>query len=482
MHRSLRWLAITLLVVTTAQAQTTRPNVLMIICDDLKPDLGCFGNKEVLSPNIDRLAAGGVIVKHAYCQEALCAPSRASIMTGLRPDATEIYDLKHPVHATVPSVETLPQHLKAAGYTTISLSKIYHHHEDDPDGWTEPPWHPPNTYLPLIVDKTAKPPAHGFPATECLDVPDNAYPDGKTAEKAVETLARLKADPSHPFFLAVGIIKPHLPFFAPKKYWDQYEPAKLSLADNPQPPENVPPIALHNSVELRNYSDIPAVGPISDVQARHLIHGYRAATSFADAQVGKILDALAANGQADNTIVLLIGDHGWHLGDHGLWCKITDFESAANAPMIWRVPGVSPGTTNGLVEFLDIYPTICDLCGLPKSSTAQGVSIAPLLRNPNDKVNDAAFTQQPRENGKVMGHSVTDGRFRFTRWQWADGSQPDALELYDHANDPEENHNVVAKPERAADVKRLSDRLAETMNHTPKAKIERVAATKPAND
>jgi len=440
-----------------------RPNVLFIAVDDLKPLLGCFGYAKIRSPNIDRLAARGTVFERTYCQQAVCAPSRASVMSGCRPDTTRIYDLQTPLRKTMPNVLTLCQHFKQNGYTTVSLGKIYHHYQkDDPPGWSEEPWRPTEGawkgrgYISPEAQAVAAAEAGGRgPAYECADAPDEAYPDGVVATKAVETLRRLK---DAPFFLAVGFYKPHLPFNAPKKYWDMYPPESIDLADNPFKPEGAPDLAMTGWGELRNYPGMPKQGDLTEDQARTLIRGYKACVSYADAQIGRVLDELERLGLADRTVVVLWGDHGWHLGDHGLWCKHTNFESATRAPLVLASPAVLGGkTTQRLAEFVDIYPSTCELAGLSVPDHCEGTSLVPLMRDPERPWKTAAFSQYPR--GGVMGYSMRTDRYRFTRWQKQKDGEVVAVELYDHQADPQENVNLAAASEHKDLVARLTKQL-----------------------
>jgi len=443
--------------VAAAMAKRGTYNVLFIAVDDLRPQLGCFGHSNMKSPHIDRLAARGTLFARTYCQQAVCAPSRASIMSGCRPDTTRVYNLQTPLRTTMPDVLTLCEHFKTSGYTAISLGKIYHHGKrDDPRGWSEDPWRPTGDWkgygyltpeAQAIVAKTTR--GRG-PAYECADVPDEAYPDGAVATKAVETLRRVK---DRPFFLAVGFYKPHLPFNAPKKYWDLYPEDTIDLADNPFKPKGCPDIAMHNWGELRNYPGMPKKGPVSQEQARTLVRGYYACTSYTDAQIGRVLDELDRLGLADKTVVVLWGDHGWHLGDHGLWCKHSNFETAVHAPLILAAPGYRGGQkTRRLAEFVDIYPSTCELAGLPVPEHCEGASLVPLMKDPAWPWKTAAFSQYPR--GRVMGYSMRTDRYRFTRWQARDGAAV-ATELYDHQSDPAENVNLADQPKHRKTVEDL---------------------------
>ncbi|MEJ7740337.1 MAG: sulfatase [Chitinophagaceae bacterium] len=447
-------------------------NVLFIAVDDLRPELNCYGSTHIKSPNIDKLAAGGLIFNRAYCQQAVCSPSRTSLLTGMRPDATRIYDLQTHFRNTIPDVVTLPQHFKNNGYYSVGMGKLFHGNLQDERSWSEPWWQPKTKsglgYMKeenILLDKGAK--GRG-PAFEEADMPDSAYKDGKIADRAIQTLQRIK---DKPFFLGVGFSKPHLPFVAPKKYWDMYDPVKIKLPDTSKP-VNVPSIALSNWGELRAYKDIPSKGPLSPEQSRQLRHGYYACVSHMDAQVGKVLDELKRLGLDKNTIVILWGDHGWKLGDYGDWCKHTNFELDANAALILRAPEMkSKGRkTDALVEFVDIYPSLCELAGIPLPTHLQGSSFMPLLNNPSEKGKSVALTQYPRGGG-MMGYSMRTDRYRFTSWQKKDDwQQTTALELYDHQKDPGEKINLANQPEYAKLVGELSSQLKKEWQHSLQGK------------
>jgi arylsulfatase A-like enzyme len=467
-----------------------RPNVLFIAVDDLRPELGCYGVPVIQSPNIDALARRGTVFTRAYCQQAVCNPSRASLLTGRRPDTTRVYGNGTHIRRALRDVVTLPQHFKGHGYHTQAFGKVFHMGMDDPASWSVPLT---RAMTPMYVDETAEaawrdeirrrytPEAfrrrasqidpdrgivlqlgsggggvHRGPAWEAPDVSDDALMDGQTANQAVEALRRIR---NKRFFLAVGFFKPHLPFVAPKKYFDLYPPEKLRLAENPHPPEDVPKIALHNSGELRGqYTDVPKSGPVPDAKARELIRGYYAATTYVDAMIGRVLDELDRLGLRQKTVVVLWGDHGWQLGEHGLWGKATNFEAATRSPLIFSAPGQKHlgATTDTLAEFVDIYPTLCDLCGLPIPEGLEGSSLAPAIDDPNRPWKQAAFSQYPR--GKAMGHSLRTDRYRYTEWA-VPGEKPTAIELYDHQHDPQENVNLAGRPENKDLVTELSRML-----------------------
>jgi len=459
-------------------AATNQFNMLFIAVDDLRPELGCYGVPMIHSPNIDRLASRGLVFNRAYCQQAFCNPSRSSLLTGRRPDTTKVYDLIVNLREALPDVVTLPQYFKQHGYFAQGLSKIFHNNMDDTPSWSVPHWDPQNEgpiYGPkgqkATHDRMEKARAEGKPYRwkdgvkgpfyDDPDIADNALPDGKTADRAVAALNKIK---DKPFFLAVGFHKPHLPFVAPKKYWDLYSEKELQLATNPLPGKNVPSCALNDwTAELRHYIGIPADGPLDEAEARKMIHGYYAAISYADAQVGKVLDELDRLGLRQNTIVILWGDHGWHLGDHGLWGKQTNFEKATRVPLILSIPGqkTSGKKTDALVELVDIYPTLVELCGLPMPSGLEGTSFSPLLKDPNRSWKKAAFSQQPREipgHGDGMGYTLRTARYRFTEWS-VPGQAYHMRELYDYKKDPLENENLAGNKKYADTEKELAEML-----------------------
>jgi arylsulfatase A-like enzyme len=445
-------------------ASPERPNVLFLAVDDLRPQLGCYGDRYAKTPHIDGLAAGGVVFQRAYCQQAVCGPSRASLLTGLRPDTIRVYDLETPFRKAVPDAVTLPQCFKQQGYHTESIGKIFHGSEVmlDHGSWSVPEKFPillkRDQYV-LESNKSSDDPWRKTLATERVDVPDNAYRDGQIAEAAVEALDRLKG---RPFFLGVGFNKPHLPFAAPSKYWDLYERKTLPLALNPYLAEDASPYALSDYSELRSYGDFPDAGPMPEAKAREAVHGYYAATSYTDAQVGKVLDQLQRLNLGRNTVVVLWGDHGWHLGEQGYWGKTTNFEICVRAPLIVRAPQVKGGAkTRALVEFVDIYPTLATLCGITPPASLEGASAVPVLRRPERPWKECVFSQYPRKGPnerRVMGYSMRTDRFRYTEWRLP-GGQVDSAELYDHTADPRETRNVVHLAGYREDVGRLSEAI-----------------------
>lgn len=450
-----------------AVAAAERPNVLMIVVDDLNATLGCYGDPDAITPNIDRLAGRGRRFRRAYCQQSVCNPSRASAMTGRRPDTLKVWDLKRHFRDSFPDIVTLPQHFKNNGYFTQGIGKIFHNGNTTPEG--DPvSWSVPQTYhwaphwkdwvVPGAAAGTG-PEKKGEPVQR-LDVADDAYWDGQIAREAGKALGTL-ATGDKPFFLAVGFWKPHLPFNAPKKYWDLYDREKIAPPANPKAPRDGVEIALHDWKELRNYAGMPKQGDLTLEQTMELRHGYLAAISYLDAQIGKTLAELDRLGLRDNTVIALWSDHGFHLGEHSLWCKTSTFELDARVPLIVSAPGMTlrGKSSNSLTELIDLYPTLVDLCGLPQVAGLEGVSLKPALDDPKALVSLAALTQHPRPayfkgEPEVMGYSVRTDGFRYTEWRnWKTG-KPMAKELYDHGFDPLENVNVAGKPQyEAAEIK-----------------------------
>jgi iduronate 2-sulfatase len=445
-------LSLGLAALASAQAPK-RPNILFLAVDDLRPELGCYGFSGVKSPNIDRLAKQGVLFTRAYCQQAVCSPSRTSVLTGARPDTTKVWDLVTHFRDAMPNVVTLPEHFKKNGYFVQGLGKIFHPGYDDKQSWSVP-WQTPKapTYARTYKVEATSPQAKDGPPVESADVPDNFYKDGMVADLAVDLLKQMKSK-TEPFFLAVGFAKPHLPFVAPKKYWDLYDPAKIPMAPNPYRPDGAPDYALAASGELRNYAGMPAQGPVGEKIARELKHGYYASISYTDAQIGKVLDELDRQGLTQNTVIVLWGDHGWKLGEHGEWAKHSNVENDTNVTLMFSAPGLKTAgsKSSALVEFVDIYPTLANLAGLPLPAHLEGTSLKPLLEDPKRKGKPAAFSQYPRGK-KIMGYSMRTERYRLTVWlDREDHTKVLDTELYDHSKDPQENVNI-AKVSANADL------------------------------
>ena len=436
---------------------TAPPNILFIAVDDLRVDLGCYGSPDVKTPNIDRLAKRSLLFERAYCQQAVCNPSRASLMTGRRPDSLRIWNLPTHFREHAPNAVSLPQCFKQHGYFTQGIGKLFHNWRQqikgDPAAWSVPEEMHFNTHSAdtAIVDGEIPLSSTSVPMTECRDLPDEAYFDGRIAKKAVAAIGSL-ARQQQPFFLGVGFWKPHLPFNAPKKYWDLFERSELTIVERRMPPENAPEIALHNGRELINR--LKRRPTTSDVYT--LRHGYVAAIAYLDAQIGKVLNALASSDAADSTIIVFWSDHGFHLGEHDLWCKTSNFELDARVPLMISVPGMKTAgqTTNEIVELLDIYPTLAELADLTPPDGLEGDSLAPLLRGEFRKSQQKhanAFTQHPRPAyykgtlPEVMGYSMRTDGYRYTEWRNMKTADVVATELYNHTTDAAEERNVVAE-------------------------------------
>lgn len=450
---------------------TQKPNVLFIAVDDMKVQLGCYGSPLVKTPNIDRLASRGTLFTRAYCQQTVCNPSRASILTGFRPDTIRVWDL--PTHFRIhkPDAVTLPQWFKRNGYHAQGVGKIFHNWRQDdwkgdPDSWSVPATLHYDTHgndAPKVEGEL--PPDHASVTnlTECRDVPDDAYYDGRVAAEAVRALREL-GEGGQPFFLAVGFWKPHLPFNAPKKYWDLYDRNEIQLPDSLTPPTDVPEIALTSDRIEGRYGR-------EDLLELH--HGHLATMTYVDAQVGKVLDELDALGLNENTIVVFWSDHGLHIGEHGLMRKTTLFEVDARVPLIFSIPNRPGGRrAEGLVELLDLYPTLVELCGMETPSGLEGISLVPLLEDPTRTVRKAALTQTTRpnyprgEDPVTMGYSIRTKDFRYNEWRDFRTGEVQARELYDHRQDPGETKNVVQAEQFTETVERLANLLEETLPPT----------------
>lgn len=452
----------------TGKEDIKNPNILFICIDDLRPELGCYGNEHIHSPNIDKLAEIGAVFTHNYVQVPTCGASRCSMLTGMLPRTTGYLSNEacHNYISGKPETEkpeTFIHHLKRNGYYTVGIGKISHYVDGLLYNYTEPTgteYELPHSWNEMLLNpgkwgtgwnaffgyadgenrqsmnKQVKP-------YEMADVPDNGYPDGLTTELAVKKLGEL-AKKKKPFFLAVGFFKPHLPFNAPKKYWGMYNEDEISLSPNPFIPENVNKASLHGSSEFNGYllgdEDATLGKPVSDVYARKVRHAYFACVSYVDAQVGKLLNELEKLGLEENTVVVLWGDHGWHLGDQLVWGKHTIFERAVNSALIVRVPGLTKGNkVQKIVSSVDIYPTLMELCGVEMNYETDGKSFVPLLKNPLSSWEEASFSYFKN------GISLRTGRYRLTKYF---RTQQPVIELYDHETDPYETKNVAAeKPE-----------------------------------
>lgn len=506
-----------------------KPNILFVAVDDLRPELGCYGSPIAISPNLDNLAKDGLLFNRAYCQQAICRPSRASLMTGARPETTGLYHNYVSLRELQPDILTLPQHLIAQGYETVYLGKVFHHgDEDEENSWSRAPvrWmkgldKPVGFALPenrarqqadfqRMLAKYGEAARRGLasgPAYESADVPDHAYRDGYNTELAIATLKELVQADDRPFFLALGFHKPHLNWVAPKKYWDLYDPQQIPMATEVNAPEGGAAMGLHASFELRTRAGIPKFGPLGPELSRTLKHAYLACVSYIDAQIGRVLQTLEQAGVRDNTIIIVWGDHGWHLGEMGVWGKATNYEIATRVPlMIWTpdMPADNRGrSTDALVELVDMYPTLCELAGVPIPEHVEGRSFMPLLDDPGRPWKKAVFSQFPnpalrewaanplsqgmRETwfgplitqvearikaqqkdkwdrdlfeNRLMGYAMRTDRYRLVVWK--NISQPEGepifVELYDHLEDPAETVNIAERQPKT--VSGLLDQFA----------------------
>ncbi|MCP4480941.1 MAG: sulfatase-like hydrolase/transferase [Planctomycetaceae bacterium] len=474
------------------------PNVLLIAIDDLRPDLNCYGNSKMVTPRMDQFARSALIFEKAYCQQSVCNPSRTSMLTGLRPETIGVVGNHVHFRTNHPDVVTLPQYFKQQGYRTQAIGKIFHgvfpegasktrwDTMGDPESWSAPAVRfGPRYYFteegvasaktafkksypglgPKGVDWTERL-VFGL-ATEAPSVPDEQLYDGKVAATAITTLRELK-DSSEPFFLAVGFTKPHSPFIAPQKYFDLYQ--DITVADNRDFPKSTPGFAGHSSGEIRRYSDQPNQGEFSPSSQVRLRHAYAACVSFIDTQVGIVLDELDRLGLADNTIVCVFGDHGYHLGEQGLWGKTTNFELDTRVPLIVRTPGMkSRGKkSQALVELVDIYPTLVEAAGLPANPKLEGESFQALLNDASLNTKGFALSQYPR--GKVMGYSLRTNSQRLTQWRKPDGTVV-ATELYDYDESPIEQQNIAGLKQNSKTVNTLNKQLVSAfgLNASPAA-------------
>ncbi|MBB3699925.1 sulfatase-like hydrolase/transferase [Flammeovirga yaeyamensis] len=499
-------------------AQKRKPNILFISIDDLRPEMSSYDNSMAITPNIDKLSKQGTQFNRAYCQQAICSPSRASLMTGARPETINVIENYTYFRDENPDIITLPQHFKDHGYTTINCGKVYHAKYNDPGlSWSMKPDKSliKNTLKGLVggyidpknqeifkknksamIKKYGDKAKYGLglgPAFECMDVPDNQYIDGYVTDLAIANIKKIvEEDPEKPFFMGLGYIAPHLNFIAPKKYWDLYDRNDIELAENNTAPENGAAMGLHASFELRTRANIPNKGDIPDSLALELKHAYLATSSYVDAQIGKVLDFLKEEGLLENTIVMVWSDHGYHLGEMGIWGKATNYEIATRVPLVVWSPFQNDKTrgqsSNALVELVDMYPTLCDMAGLPKPEHLEGTSFTPLLGQPNLPWKEAVFSQFPtpalrewaanplsegmRETyfgplieeveqeikdqmkeewdralfeNDIMGYSMRTNDYRMIVWKnrKAPNEAPIFIELFDHKNDPKETKNIA---------------------------------------
>ncbi len=416
-------------------ASNTEYNVLFIMVDDLRPLLGCYGHSEMHTPNIDSIAERGTVFNRAYCQFPLCSPSRTTIMTGLRPDTTQISENRTFFRETIPDVVTLPQHFKDSGYHTQSIGKVVHipDFQDDMYSWSVPSWRP----LWPRFDETT-------PSWQAFDVEDDEFRDGKTAIRAVQVLDQIKNDP---FFLTVGFYKPHLPLRAPRKYFDLYENTSINIpfTSRDTPVDINPPIWN----EVRPFADIPSNRePIPYSKMLELIRAYAATISYMDAQIGIILNKLDALGLTENTVIVFCGDHGYHLGENDNWGKNIVFEATLHSPLIVSIPGqmTAGKNTDALVELVDVFPTLCDACQIPILPELEGLSMMSVIDQPEIPWKTAVFSQRKKKR------TIRTDQYRYSE-------EGRIKELYDYRTDPHSEINVADDPEYAEIVEQLSERL-----------------------
>ncbi len=427
-------------------------NVLFIVVDDLKPEMGCYGDTLIKTPNIDKLASQGFVMKNNHCQQAVCGPTRASLLTGKRPDYTKIYDLKTQIRDKNPDIVTIPEYFKSKGYQTAGVGKVFDLRSvdslNDEISWTYKYKH--------VKGSSVRGGGYVFEtkrvSTEAPVVADSLTMDGDVVKQSNAYLRKFAKD-GKPFFLAVGFYKPHLPFVAPKKYWDLYPEETIKLAEFREHSKNAPEYAFQPGWEIKSqYTDTPDdfEVDIPDAKQKQLIHGYYACVSFIDQQIGNVLDELDRLGLRENTVIVLWGDHGWHLGDHNMWCKHTNFEQATRSPLIFSSGKDFIGSTKSPTEFVDVFPTLCELSGVETPNNLDGVSLKPLFDGSKERLMDVAVSQYPRYPDK-MGYSFRSDRYRYTLWMkdnWK-STQPfykkyiDAEELYDYDVDPLEKVSVA---------------------------------------
>ncbi|MEJ5995633.1 sulfatase [Pedobacter sp. Du54] len=463
LYRGFRLLWLLSLWVTSAFSQQ-KTNVLFIVIDDLRPALGCYDDPLASSPNIDKLAASGTLFTNAFAQQAVCAPSRASFMTGRKPDHTKVWNLATHFRKALPNVVTLPQYFKNNGYYARQIGKIYHDPSaaQDSISWSADELFGVTTNKGkyALASNLAKAPKSA--ATESAAVPDSAYIDGMVADAAVREIRNMG---NKPFFLAIGFRRPHLPFTAPIGYWDRNADKVFRLSPDTAAVANVPGFSKHNSVELRGYTDIPDFGPIDKEKATKLIKGYYTSIAFMDDQVGKVLAELKKSGLDKNTIIVLLSDHGFHLGEHGLWGKTTNSRLDTRVPLIVHTPKNSrvAKRSDVVVQLVDLYATLSELCNLAKPET-DGQSFANVIKGLPFTNDGFAFSQFPddmkfKDRPAIMGYAVHTREFGYTEWIRLTTNEVVAREFYDYRQDLSENKNVVENPVYQKQISILSEQI-----------------------
>jgi len=478
---------------TFVVAAAPRPNILLILVDDLKPAMGCYGDAAAKTPHMDMLAKRGMRFDLAYCNQAVCAPSRFTLMLGSHSTSTGLYGLGSQLRQVVPKAVTMPQYFARHGYRTESLGKVFHighGNNGDPKSFGVPHFHDKVIeYLdPASTDggKLTREEAlftnqklgqiRSLPRGAAFEAPvakDADYADGRVAAETIRRLEAAKARRARdgtPFFITAGFVRPHLPFSAPKKYWDLFDPAKLPMPKNEKFPKDAPQVALKRGGEISAYKPVPTNGQVGEALKRELIHGYYASTAYVDAQIGKVMAALNRLGMAKDTIIVLWGDHGWHLGDLSIWTKHTNFEQANRIPILIIAPDVAkPGSaTRQLAETVDLYPTLAELAGLPKPNGPQpidGISLVPVLKNSKARVRDHAFHAYPR---RKLGRAIRTDRYRLVEWK--NHAKPDEAaqyELYDYQSDPNETQNHAAtRPKVVEQLKTILAKHPKPVNRS----------------
>lgn len=455
------------------QNEVSRPNILLILIDDLKPTLGAYGDSIAISPNIDKLAEEGLLFTRAYSNQAVCAPSRYNLLLGSRSTSTGFYNFGREFRDEIPTAVTLPQHFMKAGYHAESMGKVYHighGNTNDEASWSIPHFKekvieyvdPVSTGRELTREEAYfenthmhlqdTPPIYELPrgaAWESPDVLDDAYADGRVANHTIDRLRNLKSKPNQPFFMAVGFARPHLPFSVPKKYWDFYNPEKLPMPQYEKSPTGSPEFTKKRGHEMSQYFPVPRDQEVYDNDLkRKLIHGYYASISYMDAQLGRLLDEMKRLKLDENTIIVLWGDHGWHLGDHAIWTKHTNFEQANRIPLIIKAPGVTqPGTsTKQFAETVDIFPTLANLAQLenpPGPQPMDGINLTPVLINPSKELKNHVYHAFPMSG--YLGEAIRNDKYRMIRWTHMNDPKKEVLyELYDYVNDPHETQNIAS--------------------------------------
>ena len=458
------------------QAAGAQRNVLLILVDDLKPSFGAYGDRWVYSPNLDRLAARGMRFDMAYCNQAVCAPSRNNLLLGSRSTSIGVYDLGQHFRTAVPDAVTMPQYFKQHGYHSAGVGKVFHighGNINDVHSWSVP-FQPDKVIDYVLPESTggqltreealfSNRPKDGLPrgaAWEIADVDDGAYADGRIASEGVKRLQNYRKS-DEPFFLALGFTKPHLPFCAPKKYWDLYDRAKLPMAEYTLPPHGAPSYAGKTIGELNQYKPVPENPPLTEELKRTLIHGYYASLSYMDAQVGRVLDEVNRLGFDENTIIVLWGDHGYHLGDHGTWTKHTNYEQANRIPIVISAPGVTKAgsSSRALIETVDLFPTIAELAGLPLPAGPQpidGDSFVSTLRGADSPSGDHGHAYHCYPKGNRLGRAIRTARYRLVEWKSSNDGEAAEYELYDYETDPLEKKNLASVlPETVREIGRV---------------------------